>query len=126
MATRSSRFGIVGSLSLALLVGIGALVFVRVTSQAGPTRRCAGGAAAPTGVADADPVAAIRMFAPKASSPAFVVATVGTIPDDGWVQRSDTLFEHGIDGDRVLQLDVAPSDGRSTVVGLWLCSPIAG
>jgi hypothetical protein len=124
VATRSPRLGVVGIVSLALLAGLAVLVFIRVTSAAQPARRCAGGGATPAGVSGDDPAAAIRAFAPQAVAPSFI-GEVGALPADGWIRRSDTLYEHDVDAGRRLQIDVAPSSGgRSTVVGVWLCTPV--
>jgi hypothetical protein len=124
MATRPRRFGVLGTVCAALLVVAGVVAYVRFTGQSTTARRCAGGAASPAAVGAPEPLEAIRRFAPVATLPAYLRPGVGEVPDDGWVRRSDTLFEHNADGNRVLQLDVAASDGQYQVVGVWVCSPV--
>ena len=124
MATRTRRIGVLGTVCVALLVAVGVVGYVRFTGQSSTSRRCAGGAAAPASIRASEPLDAIRRYAPVAEPPAYLRGAVSEVPEDGWIRRSDTLFEHQVDGNQVLQLDVASSDGQYQVVGFWVCSPV--
>ena len=46
-----------------------------------------------------------------------------SIPPDGWLRRSDNVYEQSVEDDRLLMVDVGQSTDGWTVSGLWVCTP---